>query len=221
MNRVQDPTSTSLKTVLNWNVINNYAKLSAGGKVGLRKKGFKTDRRRSIKHSRRQSKRIVLSNAPTVKPDDLEVFSDDKRKALRTLEARLRKSLVKVGNYRFSFKFRLQDFARANKLPISKAAEIFPQVLKEAEERWYITKMRLMKATPLGHYETEAKTGKSRVVWSLTFRSFLPTVEDQPWHDFFKPLRLNPVSHEVEEVRETPETEEGDSAFSTSAHLEN
>jgi hypothetical protein len=59
-----------------------------------------------------------------------------------------------------------------------------------------MTKRRFARAVPHGRIQANPKTGNDQVVWFVTFKTFLPTAEPQPWHTFFKRLRLDPVEHD-------------------------
>jgi hypothetical protein len=105
---------------------------------------------------------------------------------------------LKVNGYIFSFKYQNNPtaFAEANKLPLAEAKRVLPGLRANAAQWLDMTRRRFDRAAPHGRPERDPATGEERLAWYITFRTFLPTAEPQPWHTFFKRLRLDPVESE-------------------------
>ncbi|HZM06586.1 MAG TPA: hypothetical protein VFC44_26600 [Candidatus Saccharimonadales bacterium] len=146
-----------------------------------------------------RSNRIVLAEMRNLGVVRRKIMAQDKEKARLVFESRLRSLPLKVNSLTFLFKYSPTSFATANGLPSSPTAQkLLPALRGEAQERLRMTKGRFLAAEPWGREETDTATGKTRTEWFLTFKTFLPTAQTQPWRSFFKRLRLDPVETETQ-----------------------
>ncbi len=129
-----------------------------------------------------------------------KLLTNDKLAASRILEFRLRSLPLRVDGYLFAFNQTPSTFAQANGLSLQVARQIFPGILADAEKRLLATKSRLLKAEPYLREEPGRTPGTLKRTWYVTFRTFLPTDQPQPWHKFFRDLRIDPVLHEPEPI---------------------
>ncbi len=125
-------------------------------------------------------------------------LEQDKDTALIVLDNKLRTLPLKLSGYIFCFKHQNNPaaFAAANNLSLAEAKRVLPGLRADAAQRLDMTRQRFHRAAPHGRPERTPSTGKERLVWYITFRTFLPTAEPQPWHNFYKRLRLDPVENE-------------------------
>jgi hypothetical protein len=142
--------------------------------------------------------RIVLADMMNFGTVLRKTMAQDKQTAWHVFESKLRSQLLKVDGYSFSFKHDITKFAASNGLSAADAQRLLPKLQKTAEEFLRVTRGRFNAAQPSGRWETAPDGGKPKVEWYLTFRSFLPTAQPQPWRTFYKRLRLDPRDVEIE-----------------------
>ena len=147
-----------------------------------------------LERSGTRGNHIVLAEMRNLGAARRKIMAQDKEKAWLVFESRLRSLPLKVNSLTFLFKYSPTSFATANGLPSSTTAQkLLPDLRGEVQERLRMTKGRFLAAEPWGREETDTATGKTRTEWYLTFKTFLPTSQTQPWRSFFKRLRLDPV----------------------------
>jgi hypothetical protein len=104
------------------------------------------------------------------------------------IERYLRGTLHEVGGYRFSFGMSAHKFAIANDIPVHKAAQIFPTIVADAEDRLAMTKNSALKA------EFEASRETSGPGLQITFKNFLRPIKPIDWGHIYKRFRLNAIN---------------------------
>lgn len=124
--------------------------------------------------------RITLADATNLGAALRKSIAQDKETAALVFKQKLRTLPLKANGYIFSFRHQNHPtaFAQANNLARAQAEAILPEVRSLAERLPDMTNGRFNKATPYGRRERDPSTGKERVNWYLTFRTFLPSTED-------------------------------------------
>ena len=139
---------------------------------------------------------ITLVDAACVNPAVLKTMRDDKLRVVEFYSRQMRSTLVKVGECIFRFKFTPTEFAKANGISVQESESRLAGVKAHAEELLRMSLGRAREAGFEAHQQTDDRTGKTRHVLRLRFRTFLPRVEPVQWGKIYKRVEQCPTGHE-------------------------
>ncbi len=121
----------------------------------------------------------------------------EKTRALEFYASKLRGSLVRVGKWKFRFRFKPAEFAKENDISVQESVECLGNVQAEAQERLDMTLRSARRSTFDWHEQTNDRTGKTRFVRRLRFRTLLPIVGPVEWSRIYKRIELCPMEQET------------------------
>jgi hypothetical protein len=143
--------------------------------------------------------RITLADIARPRTALLKITRDDKLRALRFYEQKMRCTLLQVGEWRFRFGFSPAKFAEENGISIQNAVKVSKDAEAQATDRLRMTLRRAHKAQlePVEWFDTQ--TGRTKVIRQLRFRTFVQTVVPIEWAKIYKRVLLCPTEEEVAE----------------------
>jgi hypothetical protein len=132
--------------------------------------------------------RIMLVDAARFRPAIVKIARDDKARAIKFYEGKIRGSMLKIDQWKFRFNMTPHQFAKENGISMQQSEAVLPDLKRSVEERLRITLGRAQKATLQASEVSDGRYG-----WQLCFKTFLQTVEPIEWFRIYKRVLLSPT----------------------------
>jgi hypothetical protein len=117
-----------------------------------------------------------------------------KPRCLDFVERTLKAVRLRVGKHVFKFSYKLEEFARANQIPVGTAKGFFPEIMSNARYGLELTLRSLSRAGMTVTEIHDQATGQCRRTWTVQFKCFLTPIDDIDWERRYKKVLLKPIS---------------------------